>query len=317
METVFLVALCICFVAAYGHVINDIFDVKMDTAAGKPNAMGAVSTSARVAFLLLLLGGGFGCLVVLGAQPLLVGLLATNYLLPTLYSAPPTRFKERGISSVLSDLLASHVVPTLFVGVALIGISGGDTDLANDLIASAVAWAALVGLRGILVHQAVDSHNDRAANVSTFGGRLGRDTVRAFVVKVVLPLEGLTLAVLLYIVLPFSNILAVAVVIYAAGEVSRMWRGVRLPHLFPEQPGRERHLPFLKNDFHEVWLPCALALQLALNSPVYTALLIAHVILFRHGIQDVALLITKFVQEQFGGLFSVSTNAATRWKRDT
>ena len=317
LHSVPLVALCICFVAAYGHVVNDIFDVGMDAAAGKPNAMARFSTGPRIALLLGLLGGGFGSLAVLGARPPLVALLAANYLLPTLYSAPPTRFKERGVSSVLSDLLASHVVPMLFVGMALSTVSLADPTLETNLIASAALWSFFVGLRGILVHQAVDSHNDRAANVTTFGGRLGRDTVRAFVVKVVLPLEGLALTVLLYIVLPFSSVLAVAVLVYAAGEVSRFWRGVRLPHVFPEQPEREPHLPFLKNDFHEVWLPCALALQLALNTPAYTALFIAHVILFRHGVRDVAVLLVKFAQEQAGGLFAGSTNAATRWNRDT
>jgi len=306
-----LVVLCICFVAAYGHVINDIFDIEMDAAAGKPNAMGAVSTGARVGLLIGLVGAGFGCLLLLGAQPLLIGLLATNYLLPTLYSAPPTRFKERGVSSVLSDLLASHVVPTLFVGMALCGISVANPDLANGLIASALAWAALVGLRGILVHQAVDSHNDRGANVTTLGGRLGRGAVRAFVVKVILPFEGLTLAVLLYLILPFSNVLVAAVFVYASGEVSRMWRGVRLPHVHPEEPDREPHVPFLKNDFHEVWLPCALALQLALNNTAYAALFIAHVILFRHGVREVTLLLFKFDQAQVNGSFAAFNNATT------
>jgi len=299
LKTLPLVVLCICFVAAYGHVINDIFDVEMDAAAGKPNAMAQVSTGARVAFLMVLLGAGFGCLVMLGAQPLLIGLLAVNYLLPTLYSAPPSRFKERGVSSVLSDLLASHVVPTLFVGIALCGVSGAEPGLENSLIASAVGWASLVGLRGILVHQAVDSCNDRAANVVTFGGRLGRGAIRAFVVKSILPLEGLALGVLLYFVLPFSNVLVGAVIVYTAGEVSRMWRGVRLPHVYPEQPDREPHVPFLKNDFHEVWLPCALALQLALDNTAYVALFIVHVILFRHGVREVTLLLSEFVRGYF------------------
>lgn len=313
-----LVALCICFVAAYGHVINDIFDVEMDVAAGKPNAMTRVSTGARVGLLVGLLGGGFGCLLWLGAQPVLIGLLAANYLLPTLYSAPPTRFKERGISSVLSDLLASHVVPTLFVGIALCGASEAVPAVEAALIASAVVWAFLVGLRGILVHQAVDSDNDIAANVVTFGGSLGREKVRAFVVKAILPLEGLALAVLLYFVLPFSNVLAVAVTVYVVGEISRIWRGVRLPHLFPEQPNREPHVPFLKNDFHEVWLPCALALQLALNNTAYGALFVVHVILFRHGVREVTLLLLKFVQAQAGGFLAGFTNAAaTRPERDT
>lgn len=313
-----LVVLCICFVAAYGHVINDIFDIEMDAAAGKPNAMVRVSTGARVGLLAVLLAGGFGCLLWLGAQPVLIGLLTTNYVLPTLYSAPPTRFKERGISSVLSDLLASHVVPTLFVGIALCGISEADPDFEAALIVSTVAWAFLIGLRGILVHQAVDSHNDLAANVTTFGGRWGREKVRPFVVKAILPLEGLALAVFLYLVLPFSYVLAGAVIVYAAGEVSRMWRGVRLPHVYPEQPDREPHVPFLKNDFHEVWLPCALALQLALNNTAYVALFIAHVILFRDGVRDITLLLFKFVQTQVSGLFAGFSNAATtRPERDS
>jgi 4-hydroxybenzoate polyprenyltransferase len=313
-----LVLLCICFVAAYGHVINDTYDVETDAAPGKHNAMASVRTGPRVGLLVFLVGGGFGCLAALGAQPALLGLLGVNYLLPTLYSAPPIRFKERGLSSVLSDLLASHVVPMVFVGLILRELSSADPVLENRLIISAASWAFFVGLRGILVHQAVDSVNDRAANVVTFGGRMGREAVRAFVVRVVLPFEGLTLAVFLYFLLPFSLVLAGVVIVYAAGEVSRMWRAVPLSHIFPDEPGRERHVPFLKNDFHEAWLPAALALQLAINTPSYIFLFIVHVILFRHAIWDVMVLLGKFVRVQIDGLFPGSANAAAaRSNRDT
>ena len=137
-------------------------------------------------------------------------------------------------------------------------------------------------------------------------------------VKSVLPLEGLALAVLLYFVLPFYNVLAGSVIVYAAGEISRMWRGVRLPYVFPDEPGRERHVPFLKNDFHEAWLPAALALQLAINTTSYACLFIVHVILFRYAIWDVMVLLGKFVRVQIDGLFPGSANAAAaRSNRDT
>jgi 4-hydroxybenzoate polyprenyltransferase len=300
-----LVVLCICL-AAYGHVINDIFDVEADAAAGRPNAMTNVPVGLRVGLLVLLVAGGFGCLAAMGGTPVLFGLLAVNYLLPTLYSVPPIRLKERGISSVLSDTLGSHVVPTLFVGMSLQGISSADPVLEWRLILSATCWAFFVGLRGILVHQVVDQRNDQAANVVTFGARLGGKAVRSFVVKVVLPFEGLTLGLFLYFLLPFSPVLTGAVILYALGEISRLGRGLRLPHVFPEEPDREPHVPFLKNDFHEVWLPCALAVQLAIDRPAYVALLIVHVVLFRRGIKDLAILLARFAQMQLGRFLSRS-----------
>jgi 4-hydroxybenzoate polyprenyltransferase len=302
LRTLPFVVLTICFVAAYGHVINDIFDVDADAAAGRPNAMTRVSPGQRIGLLIFLLASGLGCVAALRPTPMLVGLFVVNCLLPTLYSLPPIRLKERGISSVLADAFGSHVIPTLFVGMSLQEVASGDPTLEYRLILAATCWAFFVGVRGILVHQVVDQSNDRAANVVTYGARLGGEAVRSLLVKVLLPFEGLTLGIFLYFLLPFSVVLAAAVVVYAAGEISRMGRRLPLPHVFPQEPGREPHVPFLKNDFHEVWMPCALAVQLAINTPSYVTLVALHMILFRQGIRDLTVLLGKFAQNQLNGM---------------
>ncbi|MGB0563767.1 MAG: UbiA family prenyltransferase, partial [Spirulinaceae cyanobacterium] len=107
--------LSIASVAAYGYLLNDIYDIEGDRQANKPNAAAKLQPWQRVVFSLLFVCTGFAAplLAHFGSIPLL--LLGTNYLLPTLYSAPPLRLKERGVLGILSDAAAAHLVPTLFV----------------------------------------------------------------------------------------------------------------------------------------------------------------------------------------------------------
>ena len=306
LRTVPFIVLCICCVAAYGHVVNDIFDIEADGLTGRPNAMAQVAPGGRrLLVALLLVMGAFG-VAALPTNPMAIGLLALNYVLPTVYSAPPLRLKERGLAGVVSDTLGSHVVPTLFVAALLLGAAGWQTGIASVLVLSAAGWALCLGLRGILVHQIFDQEGDRAASVITFASRKGPGAVRSFVIKVILPLEAVSLVIFVALLLPVSNILLGAVLLFLLGEVSRVVRGVRLPLVYPHESGLEPHVPLLKNDFYEVWLPCALAVQLSLYQPGYLWLLAWHVILFHRVIMEVAVLVTRFLRQQLGRVWSSS-----------
>ena len=176
----------------------------------------------------------------------------------------------------------------------MLGSATWEQPLPRSLVLAGAGWALCLGLRGILIHQILDQESDSAAKVRTFASRLSSEVVRSFVLKVILPLEAACLIVFLALLAPFSKMLIAAGLLFAAGEASRVLRGVPLPIVYPKQPGRERHVPLLKNDFHEVWLPCALAGQLTFDHPGYLWLVAVHVLLFHEGIMEVATLMTRF-----------------------
>ena len=121
LRVVPFIVLCLCSVAAYGHVVNDIFDIEADKLGAKPNVLAQVSPGRRRLMVAALLGLGAAGLWALPWNPVGASLLALNFLLPTIYSVPPFRLKERGLAGVVSDTCGSHVVPTLFTAVSVLG----------------------------------------------------------------------------------------------------------------------------------------------------------------------------------------------------
>jgi len=101
--TVSALLFAIACVAAYGHIINDSFDIEVDRQVGKHNSMARLSPWQRALFCLAFAGLGFSLPVLMHFGTLAIALLGINYLLPTLYSAPPFRFKEKGILGIISD----------------------------------------------------------------------------------------------------------------------------------------------------------------------------------------------------------------------
>src|SRR5262249_23528237 len=84
-------------VAAYGHVINDIFDLEADRLAGKPNAMARLRRGRPAALAAAFLVAGFLPGIFAGYSIAAACLLFLNYLWPTVYSVPGIRLKERGL----------------------------------------------------------------------------------------------------------------------------------------------------------------------------------------------------------------------------
>ena len=161
--------LAIGCVAAYGHVVNDVFDMDSDARAGKSNAAAGLSGRTRALLGATLLTAGFLPLVLLGAPPVTLGLLALNYLWPTVYSLPVIRLKERGVLGLMADAAGSHVTPTLVALSLLESEATGAQPHSGTLFFVAIVLAAAAsGLKGILHHQIIDRDGDRSAGTVTF-----------------------------------------------------------------------------------------------------------------------------------------------------
>lgn len=270
----------ICMVGAYGYIINDIFDIEQDLAAGKKNTMVKLSPFMRFFWLGFCLLLGFAVFLLLNPTPLLLTLYAVNFLLPTLYSVPPIRWKERGILGVLADTSAAHMLPTLIITYSFtqhVPEAGIDSWL---LVITMTLWAFFVGFRGIINHQLLDLEADLRIGVITFAGSKPRKNIRNIVLRFSYPAELIMLAVFASILTFKSLLLGITIGGFAFLELSKWWKEWHFSYFFPERPENERYLPYLDNEFYVAWLPLLLVIQLLFLSPLFATMLALHLLFF-------------------------------------
>ncbi len=294
------VLLAVCSVAAYGHIVNDWCDIETDAKAGKANSMSAMPLPGRLGLAAALVVCGFGFLLVAGGDLVAAGLLGLNYLLPTLYSAPPVRFKVRGVAGLLSDATAAHLLPALLTGLILGSPGPEHRERWLLLTALTMTWSFCVGLRGIVIHQAEDRKKDICAGVRTYVNVRPPEAARSLVVRGVLPVEASAVVAFICFLPEWTPVLTIALGVFAVGEASRLARGLRMPMVYADEPGRERYAPLVSNELYEVWLPSALVIQLALGEQAYWPLAGLHLIIFHRTILRTAGMLARFIRRLAG-----------------
>ncbi len=264
------------FVAAYGHVINDIFDIEVDRRADKPNRMAVLSISQRLLLCISLAVAGLVPWLLTGFSTQSALLLAGIYTLLTIYSAPPLRLKERGFWGVMTDAAAVHAVPTLFIATVLSQITNLPQPESVTLATVATLWAALVGIRGIVLHQIWDRENDVASGVNTLVVRIGIEPARSWLSFLIFPCEILLLGLLMFVISQFAPPLGGVFAVYI------ILRGINThltsPPVFDPAPAQRAYVP--AHDFYEAWLPLTLLVLLSIREATFIPLLAFHVVLF-------------------------------------
>ncbi len=100
-------------VAAFGHVLNDLADIRTDAIAGAPNQMAPLPPSTRAGILVATLLAGLLPWIWLPRTGTVLALLGIEVGLLTVYSLRPIRLKDRAAAGVLADALYAYVVPIL------------------------------------------------------------------------------------------------------------------------------------------------------------------------------------------------------------
>ena len=298
--TVLTFLLSISSVAAYGYIVNDIFDIEVDRKAGKSNAMAQFLPWQRFLFCLLFIATGFAFPILMKFGTLAIILLAINYLLPTLYSAPPLRLKERGIWGILSDAAGAHLVPTLFVAATFLHLSTAPQPNALTFSVIASAWAFFAGVRGILLHQLWDRDNDINSGISTFVTQLQPESVRLWINRLVFPCEIILFSALAVLLSRFSPWLLGFFTVYVLVTLTKL--NITQTPLDPSPPVGQNIIP---HDLYEVWLPLALAILLVTRHPVFLIFFALTLVLFYPSIKMRAMEVVNV----FKAVFSPSNPA--------
>lgn len=259
--TVWILIFSICCVAAYGHAINDTFDIHLDEAAGRKNTMMGFSPIVRALICVVFLLAGFAPFL-LGRLPWSGSVyLAGNYLMPTLYSIRFVRLKERGLWGIVSDMAGSHLFPTLLILATFASTYGW-----GPFSTVAVVWAVIFGVKGIVYHQIGHYFDDIKSGTKTWiaAGRLDRwmRVLPYYNLGLELPVN-LLLVLMLWRVAPLATW---ALTAYLAVEFTKCLLGFRFAHN-AEKEAHRRSVPFANSFFYEIWFPLALGLAVAIAEP--------------------------------------------------
>ncbi|QLE44447.1 tetratricopeptide repeat protein [Nostoc sp. C052] len=263
------------FVAAYGHVVNDIFDIEVDLQAGKYNRIACLSNLQRILLSASLAVAGLIPWFFIGINTKSTFLLATIYVLLTIYSAPPLRLKERGIWGVITDAAQVHAVPTLLVATVFSDLASIPQPESATLATVATAWAFLVGIRAIVLHQIWDWKNDLNSGVKTLVTSIGVDSARFGISYIVFPSEIFLLCLLMWVTSHFAPLVLVFFIPYI---LLRMINIKLTSGVFDTAPVQKAYI--LPHDFYEVWLPLALTILLSVREVSFLSLLGLHIVLF-------------------------------------
>lgn len=294
--TISALLFAIACVAAYGHIINDSFDVEADQQVGKHNSMAQFSPWQRTLFCFTFAGLGFSLPVLMNFGTLSLSLLGINYLLPTLYSAPPFRFKEKDILGIISDAAGAHAIPTLFIAITLTHLVAAPPLQITALTIAATTWAFFAGLRGILLHQLWDRSDDLRSNVKTFVTESQVETVRFWMSRLLFPVEMLLLGSLILVVTPTAPLVPIFTVFYFLLKLTLT--KLDSTATFDLAPVQKAYV--IPHDFYEVGLPLILASILALQNPWFIILLLLHIVLFYPGFERRITNLIQFIRTASG-----------------
>lgn len=266
-------------IASYGHVVNDAFDIEVDRKAGKANAMAGFTVWQRWAVALLLLAASFAPAALLPFGAAATALVAVNCLLPTLYSVPPVRIKERGVWALLFDAGGAHVVPTLWISLVSLRLAGGDHRWGWAFTVVMTLWALTVGIKGILRHQIFDLASDEQAGIATFSNRLNLSRVAEFLERRWYVAELVMFAGAVALLAPSAPLLPIAALAYLPVELKKQSLGWRFK-FDARDPVSQPHRPLVNNYFYELALPVVLLAHLTWRQPWLGWLLPLHLTLF-------------------------------------
>lgn len=245
-------------VGAWGHVLNDAFDLAADRRVGRRNLLAGVPKAVQVAIAALCVALAYAPAPVLGYSSVVLGLLTLELALPALYSVPPVRLKERGWAGAVTDAAGAHVLPAAIVLAAMAG--PGELGRYPLFVALVLLWSASSGIEGILWHQLKDRTADRAAGVRTWAAGVDAGEVRRAVLRLH-PVKVVLASMLVGWLAPASPILLAAFGAYLVLEVVKSTLGWEFVYADADPLLRRPYGLLVSNVFAELWLPVALVLE--------------------------------------------------------
>jgi 4-hydroxybenzoate polyprenyltransferase len=204
--------------ASWGFLLNDFFDRPSDAKSGRADEVHGHHLGKRVMGVLIFATAlaSWAVVFLIGGGDAFKVVLAVNYAVAILYSAPPAKLKVRRFWGFLADSLIERPLPIL----VLLSYMGYYTPLTFALpILAELTWS-------VFKHQAADLVGDARAGVDTLAVHLGSERSYRIVNLVLNPVSVLSLSSL--VVLGWLGaeglrpVLSVCLVLLAAGVIASL-----------------------------------------------------------------------------------------------
>ncbi|MDD7887617.1 UbiA family prenyltransferase [Flavivirga sp. 57AJ16] len=258
--------------AIYVSILNDYTDLKFDLASKKANRLEKFSPTTRKLILLssILLSVSF-CFLFIN-DTLSLTLYLSAYLVFSLYSIPPFRFKNRGILGVIADASGSHLFPSLLV-VSYIS-NKFDTEIEPYWFILIGVWAFTYGLRGILWHQFWDRENDLSINHKTFATCTNVSVMKP-VERLITLIELSSLFLILFHI--ESHLPIIALILYFLILIGYN-KKLKIKSVMVLSPNGPYHI--FMTEFYLVLLPLSLIVTYSIQNPICWILVFFHLLFF-------------------------------------
>ncbi len=255
-----------------GYIINDFFDRKTDTIAGKHNLVlklkGVKVFMLFVISLLLAITPWF----FLPVNHISAILLFFEVTLFTVYSIPVIRLKERKVLGLICDALYAHVVPASLLTTTLFMAASKKVDFL--LVVIITLWQFLIGVRNMIIHQLNDIEVDKVSGVRTWVLTQNTGSINRAVRLLKLLDVVLFLGLSIYIISSEPSFILVIALFFTYCFMI----------FFPSVSRKvEENIPasyYFPNYFYEKILPVSLLLILVFHNWRYLFLLLIHAGLF-------------------------------------
>lgn len=290
---ILLVMLSLVIGAVYVSVINDITDIKEDIAVGKKNRMSGQPLYLKIALpLLLIIIGLIFIFVFYRFDALSVFFYSMPWILFSMYSFEPFRFKRRGFLGVLCDAGGSHIFTSLLIVSFLTFKAGGKI---NPMWMTAVAaWAAAYGLKGILWHQFFDRDNDIKTRVNTFASRISPQSFKTSE-KIILVVELIALA---FMLLAINSIWPVIGLVFYIFLALLRYKFLHRQPVIILTEGKQNFQILTLDYFHAIF-PLSLLVQACFLQQNAWIVLVVHILIFPREIYKILIDLKEIAKRMF------------------
>ena len=191
----------------YMFLVNDYFDMPTDRIAGKKTEIHDMPKALIVGLLILITFLSWGVAILLVGQTLYVLIYATAYFLSTFYSAPPLRFKCRGLLGTIYAAFLEKPIPAVLI-FSFFQHFNMDTLI---LLSFFFFW----NLEGIIHHQYLDYEGDLKAQVKTFAVEIGQGKTEKILdyLQPLLTVFSFVVYFLLFRDIPYSTVFLIFMVV--------------------------------------------------------------------------------------------------------
>lgn len=251
------------FYFMYGFLINDFCDMSYDIAVGKKKAVHELPNNVFIAIILVVLFISALHLLYLKTLPY-VAVYTLSYILATLYSAPPVRFKSQGFFGIVINALIEKMLPVLAI-FAFFNHFGLDT-----LIFLAASFS--IGLIEIMTHQIYDYKSDLITEIHSFVVKIGISRALKIFKNFINPISAMPLILLCYLIcVKVTHAILVAIFVFIVYGI--VFVSIKMGKLSREEAVFPLYISCLFSLINNAF-PLFLSLVLSLQNLLYTSLLL-------------------------------------------